>query len=284
MNLSLATIHTMLIDGETEEGYIITKGQNETILPFDQADKEYRAGEMVDVFIYQNKDGDITTTAKLPEIVTGTYGWVDVVDIFPSLGIFVKLTDSIDVLVPKDDLPFVHKAWPLPNDKVYITLTLDKQGRLLGKLAQENIFEDMMQLASSELQLNAKVSGRIIRSEREGAVVFTDESYRGFIHYSEMENPVRLGESVTGRIIEVKEDGTINVSLKPMKHERLDDDAEKIFSYIEANEGEIPFGDKSDAEAIRQTFNMSKSAFKRALGRLMKENRVKQEDGKTYKI
>jgi len=284
MNLSLGTLHTMLVDGETETGYIVTKGLNETILSFEETNQAYRVGELVDVFVYQAKDGDVTVTAKLPDIVIGSYGWVEVVDIFPSLGVFVKLTDSIDVLLPKDDLPFVHKAWPLPKDKLYMTLSLDKQNRLLGKLAKETIFEDMMQIASSDLELNERVAGRIIRSEREGAVIFTDDHYRGFIHHSEMEDDVRLGELVEGRIIEVKENGTINVSLKPMKHERLDDDAETILSYIEAQDGQIPFGDKSDPDLIRDTFGMSKSAFKRALGRLMREGKVKQENGSTFKI
>jgi len=284
MNLSLGTIHTMLVDGETETGYIVTKGLNETILAFEETNQSYRVGELVDVFVYQAKNGDVTVTAQLPDIVIGSYGWVEVVDIFPSLGVFVKLTDSIDVLLPKDDLPFVHKAWPLPKDKLYITLSLDKQNRLLGKLGKETIFEDMMQIASSDIELNERVAGRIIRSEREGAVIFTDDQYRGFIHHSEMEHDVRLGELVEGRIIEVKENGTINVSLKPMKHERLDDDAETILSYIEAQDGQIPFGDKSDADLIRDTFGMSKSAFKRALGRLMREGKVKQENGSTFKL
>src|SRR5699024_905051 len=107
MNLSLGTLHTMLVDGETETGYIVTKGLNETILSFEETNQAYRVGELVDVFVYQAKDGDVTVTAKLPDIVIGSYGWVEVVDIFPSLGVFVILTDSIYVLLLKDLLTFL---------------------------------------------------------------------------------------------------------------------------------------------------------------------------------
>lgn len=283
MSLPLGTIHSMLVDGQSDTGYFVTKGQFDGFIPNEEVAETLQAGSLADVFVYRDKEGQIALTTKLPQIVIGAYGWVEVVDIFPSLGVFVKISPTIDVLVPKDSMPHMHKAWPLPGDQLYISLTTDRQERLLGVLAKEDDFFDMIQFASTEIPLNAAVSGIIIRTEREGSVIFTEENYRGFIHHTEMEKPVRLGEKVTGRIIEVKENGTINVSLQAMKHERLDDDAEKIYAYIEANEGSIPFSDKSDAEAIRETFGISKSAFKRALGRLMKDGRIEQIDGQTHK-
>src|SRR5699024_12809087 len=68
--------------------------------------------------------------------------------------------------------------------------------------------------------LNEQVTGRIIRVDREGAVIYTDDGYRGFIHNTEREKEPRLGQSMTGRIIEVKEDGSLNISLLPMKQDR----------------------------------------------------------------
>src|SRR5690625_4677428 len=112
--------------------------------------------------------------------------------------------------------------------------------------------------------------------------MITDNTERGFIHHTEREVEPRLGEYVTGRVIEVKEDGTLNVSLLPLKHERMADDATKILSYLEESAGEMTFTDRSDPEEIRATFHMSKSAFKRALGRLMKEKKIEQRDGKTF--
>lgn len=279
MSLSLGVIHQMLVDGQTDEGYIVTKGQFNGFLTNEETDKQLNVGSIVDVFVYRNKQGAITLTAQLPELVLGSYAWVEVVDIFPALGVFVSISPTIDVLVSKDDMPYVFKAWPREGDRLYITLKLDREERLLGQTAKENFFQDMYQHASMEIPLNAAITGVVIRTEKEGAVIYSEEGYRGFIHATEMEHSVRLGETVTGRIIEVKENGSVNVSLSPMKHERLDGDAEKIYAYLEAANGTMPFGDKSDADAIRATFGMSKSAFKRALGRLMREGRVEQIDG-----
>src|SRR5699024_3556145 len=118
--------------------------------------------------------------------------------------------------------------------------------------------------------LNQVVSGPVYFTSKEGSVMLTEEKYRGFIHHTEREREPRLGEHVTGRIIEVKEDGTLNVSLLPLKHERIDDDAELILAYLNEHDGEMPFNDRSSPDDIRNTFQISKSAFKRALGRLMR--------------
>lgn len=280
MSLPFGTIHSMLVDGQTDEGYIVTKGQFNGFLANEEAGKELHVGSIVDVFVYQNKQGKTTLTAKLPEIVLGSYAWAEVTGIFPALGVFVKISPTIDVLVSKDDMPYVFKAWPREGDRLYITLKLDREDRLLGQTAKDNFFQDnMYRHASMEIPLNQAVTGVVIRAEKEGAVIYTEEGYRGFVHHSEMERPVRLGEAVTGRIIEVKENGSVNISLRAMKHERLDDDAERIYAHLERAGGDMPFGDKSDADAIRQTFGISKSAFKRALGRLMRAGRVEQVDG-----
>ena len=84
------------------------------------------------------------------------------------------------------------------------------------------------------------------------------------------------------RVIDVKDDGNLNVSFLPLKQDKMQDDAEVILEYLAVRNGAIPFWDKSQPEEIKDRFNMSKASFKRALGKLMKENQVYQEEGWTY--
>ena len=119
----------------------------------------------------------------------------------------------------------------------------------------------------------------IYRTAKAGSWIFTIEGYKGFIHESQRRQEPRIGEKVEGRIIDVKEDGTINVSLLPRKHEAIDVDAEKIYEYLLSRGGSMPYGDKSLPEDIDSVFGMSKGAFKRALGKLMKEGKVYQGNG-----
>lgn len=76
----------------------------------------------------------------------------------------------------------------------------------------------------------------------------------------------------------------MNGSLLPRNYERLGKDAEKIYEYLKSVGGKMPFSDESTPEEINAMFDMSKGAFKRALGVLMKQKKVKQKDGWTELI
>lgn len=282
--LEIGTIHTMKVEHKTDEGYTLSKSGEKAFLPQNYTDGNLEAGAFVDVFLYNDRQGKLVATMQQPKMVIGSYELAEVKDVIPNLGVFVDIGMAEEVLVSMDELPLYQKAWPLPGDQLYVTLDTDKKGRLLAVPATEKVFNDLYGFAT-EVELNDAVVGRAIRVDREGTVILTDENYRGFIHHTEREKEPRLGEQVTGRVIEVKEDGTLNVSLMPLKHERMSDDAEKILTFLEkAEDGSMPFGDRSDPEKIRATFGMSKSAFKRALGRLMKERKIEQQDGKTYLV
>lgn len=112
--------------------------------------------------------------------------------------------------------------------------------------------------------------------------MISETGIRGFIHSSERKEEPRLGEKLTARVIKVKEDGSVNLSLLPRKQDALSVDAEQILTYMRTRNGAMPFWDKSDPEDIKERFNMSKAAFKRALGHLMKQDKIYQEEGWTY--
>lgn len=281
--LKVGTIHTMKVTEQINNTYTVTKQATNIPLHEENTTDSITIGQMVDVFLYHNIDGKIEATMQFPHVMAGTYGWAKVVNTVPHLGAFVQIGLPRDVLVPYSDLPAFKSVWPEEADQLYVTLSHDKQDRLLAKLANEEVFLDLYEFAG-EVALNTRITGTIIETSREGAVVITEENYRGFIHHTEVEREPRLGETVHGRVIDAKENGSINVSLLPMKHERIDSDAESILTELEASGGVIPFSDNSSPEQIRHHFQMSKSSFKRALGRLMREQKIEQKDGKTYLI
>lgn len=279
----IGEIHTLHIRDKSDRGFILTKDADVVVLPYVLADKELTIGDDVQAFMYADKSGRIIASTTLPRMQVGTFGWAEVVEVLPNLGAFVNIGTSTDVLVSLDELPVVAEVWPDVGDQLFVTLTTDKRNRLLAIPATEKELETVYSF-SPNLELNDTVSGYIVRVDREGAVMMTDNKERAFIHHTERDVEPRFGEHVTGRVIEVKEDGTLNVSLLPLKHERISDDAEQILVFLKEHHGEMPFGDKSDPEAIRATFQMSKAAFKRALGHLMKAKLITQQDGKTFLI
>ena len=283
MHLPIGTIQTATVLRKIETGYVLKKETDEVLLHNNETENELKAGQEVEVFLYQDKGNQIVATTKLPSILMDTYGWAEVVEVIPDLGAFVSIGIAKDILVSVDDLPLFESVWPQVGDMLYVTLGKDQEERLLALPATEGVFDRERNQAPDEL-LNKPFTARVYLTNREGTAVISEEGYRGFIHHSERDEEPRLGQTVTGRIIDVKEDGTVNVSLTPLKQDRMDDDAEAILELLELNDGVISLTDKSDPEDIRMSFNCSKSAFKRALGRLMKERKIEQRDGKTYLI
>lgn len=278
--MQMGTIQLMTVLRKSDQGYILQKGKTEVFLSEQETTRKLLNGDKVDVFVYMDKQDQIVATMNLPQMVIGTYGWASVVKVVPNLGVFVHIGSSIEVLVSVDDLPIVEAVWPDVGDKLYVTLGQDKKGRLLAIPASEEQLRNEWEFAD-DVKLNDRVSGYVYLTSKEGSAMLTERGNRAFIHHTEREREPRLGEYVNGRVIDVKEDGTLNVSLLPFKHERIADDAEMILSYLKSQNGMMPFNDKSNPESIQKTFHMSKSAFKRALGRLMKQRQIIQEDGYT---
>lgn len=280
-HLPIGTIQTATVLRKIETGYVLQKETDEVLLHHNETDRELEVDEDVEVFLYNDKNNQIVATTTLPTILMDTYDWAEVVEVIPNLGAFVHIGIAKDILVSIDDLPLFEDVWPQIGDKLYVTLGKDQEERLLALPATESVFFGIRELAPDDL-FNKQISGHVYRTSREGTAFFSEDGYRGFIHHSERNEEPRLGELIKGRVIAVKDDGTVNVSLKPLKQDRMADDADTILAYLEDHDGVIPFGNKSDPEAIRETFQMSKSAFKRALGRLMKENKIEPKDEQTF--
>ena len=274
------TIPILTIQRKIAEGFILTDGREEVLLPEDEADDSLEEGQELEVFLYRNKKDQLLATRSIPESRIDAYGWAEVMEVVPGLGVFVDIGIPKEVLVSIDDLPLLKNVWPREGDWLFVSLKTDKQGRLLAKpVTEEDVRQDLVKAPASALK--QLVTGRIYRAARAGSFLLTEEGYRGFIHPTERKTEPRLGETVTGRVIDVKADGTINVSLLPLKQAGIEEDAAAILEYLERHEGKMPFHDKSDPEKIRETFQISKAAFKRALGKLMKEKKVVQDESGT---
>ncbi|MFD2925717.1 CvfB family protein [Halobacillus naozhouensis] len=277
----IGTIQSMNVTKRVAEGFIISNDEEEILLPHDQVNKEIeKVGESVNVFVYVNRNKSPTATMFLPEVRLDSYGWAEVEEVVQNLGAFVDIGVDKEFLVSKDHLPALKDVWPENGDWLFVSLEKDKKGRIFAEpISEGEVLEDLT-IAPKTL-LNETIVGRVYRSTKAGSFILTEEGYRGFIHPFERKVEPRLGETIEGRVIDVKDDGTLNLSLRPLKQYSMDPDADQIYNYLVDHDGVMPFTDKSQPDEIRESFNISKSAFKRALGKLMKEGKVVQSDGQT---
>lgn len=274
-------IQELNVVGQEGSRWILDGNGEEIMMNVSDADAELQIGDSADVFLYANRRGELTATMNMPNMTCGTFGWATVIRIDEDEGVYVDIGSSFEVLVNRADLPQVRSLWPRQDDALYMTLRTDLGGQIFGRLATEERVMEHYTKAEPTL-FNEDLKARAYRLLPIGSFMMSvPDNYRVFIHNTEQEKEPRLGQEVKIRVIDVHDDGTLNGSMLPRVEERMTGDAATIYNYLVDAGGEMAFTDKSSPAEIQATFGMSKGSFKRAIGRLMKERKVTQEDGVT---
>lgn len=268
-------LHTKLeVVRKTDIGYILTDGNDEVFLHFNDCnDRKLVDGEDVEVFIYLDKKSRKTATLNHSSITIDKSDWVEVVEIIKN-GVFVDVGLRKDMFVSKDDLPIYRNLWPEVGEKLYCHLVIDKDKFILAKPTSKDMIEKVN--APSEVE-GKKLKGVVIRSGKQGSNIYTEEGFLGFIHRNDRRKEPRLGEVVEAKVKQVKDNGEINMTMVAQKELAIFDDADIILNYLNAHNCKLPLCDKSSPEEIKEILGMSKAAFKRALGKLLKEKKVSQD-------
>ncbi|MBO0452172.1 CvfB family protein [Candidatus Enterococcus murrayae] len=282
MNELLGQVFTGLIIDENEKRYLVQKNGVTFQLLKDEGET-HEVGESVEGFAYVNQKRDAIFTTKIPQVRIGHYAFGEVTDVRRDLGVFVNigLADK-DMVVSLDEMPSMKELWPKKGDQLMISLRVDEKDRMWGVLADEAIFHSLSRIGNAEMQ-NENKKGTIYRLKVVGSYLITDDFYIGFIHPSERYQEPRLGEIVEARVIGVRPDGVLNMSLKPRSHEMINDDAAMILTMLQRNdEHKLPYWDKSAPDEIKEAFGISKGQFKRAIGHLLKEKLIEQIEGEIH--
>ena len=268
---------------ENEMGAFLDAGTGNTsddiLLHKQQQDTPVKVGDLVKVYLYLDPHGRMTASRKLPKMREGQLGYVKVLSVTRDGG-FVDIGAERGVFLPYSEM----RGHVSPGQLVWAKLYRDKTGRQAVSMRVEEEMERASKPAV-DVKVGDEVTGTVYNILPEGFFLITMERYIAFIHRSEVPGGrLDFGQKVTGRIAFVREDGRINLSLRPQKEQARVLDADLILSLLEKRKGSMPYGDDTPAEIIKDVFGISKSAFKRALGKLMKDGKVKQENGWTSLI
>lgn len=277
MNDLLATVITGLIKEENANDYFIQK--EGLTFALSKGEGERQIDDMVTGFAYTDMKQKARLTTKEISSTRTSYGWGGVTEVRRDLGVFVDTgIPNKEIVVSLDVLPEMKELWPKKGDKLYIRLEVDKKDRIWGIPAEPEVFQKMASPAYNNMQ-NQHWPAIVYRLKLTGTFVYLPENNMlGFIHPSERYAEPRLGQVLDARVIGFREvDRTLNLSLKPRSFEMLENDAQMIVTYLEANGGFMTLNDKSSPEDIKTTFGISKGQFKKALGGLMKAKRIKQD-------
>ena len=139
--------------------------------------------------------------------------------------------------------------------------------------------------AEAPYKKDDRVSGSIYQINEEfGAFVAVDNQYHGLIPAKEVHRKFKMGETVEARVTTVREDGKLELSVNQKKEIQMDLDSDKIMNLLDSYDGVLPFTEKASPEVIERELGLSKAAFKRAVGRLLKGKKINIDNGKIKKL
>lgn len=280
LKLQPSTLATLTAVRESEMGTFLDAGTGNTsddiLLHKQQQTSPVAIGDRVKVFLYRDPKGRLTASMRVPKMREGQVARVRVINTSRD-GAFVDVGAERGIFMPYAGMRGRVKE----GDVVWVELYSDKSGRLAVTMEVEDALRRASRSAEG-LEVGTKLKGSVYNYGDNGAFLFTEQRYIAFLHFSEMTYRPKVGEEVEVRVAFVREDGRINVSMRPQKEFAMDIDAEAILEVLETRGGKMPYSDDTSAEVIKAKFEISKSAFKRALGRLMKSGKIEQKDGWTY--
>ncbi|TDF96779.1 CvfB family protein [Paenibacillus piri] len=268
-------------------GYFVTNGVQEVLLHYSEVIGEIEVGDRVEVFLYYDTEDRLAATMRKPLIELGEVALLEVVDVHPRFGCFLEMGLGRNLLLPFKEQPDLKELRPQVGDKVFVVLNHDRQGRLVAKTAGEAELKPLCFDAPASWK-NKKVLARVYKPLQMGTFVVCDGGIVGFgviglIHDADRTRLLRLGEEVEIRITFIREDGNVNGSMRAAKHIGRDEDSERILAVLrDRPNGAMPYSDETPADVVSQRFQISKAAFKRALGKLMKEGLVYQKGSWTH--
>lgn len=252
-------------------GVYLGSDEERVLLPKKQVPEEIEVGDPVEVFLYKDSSDRMIATTKEPKLTLGNLAVLEVVDV-GRIGAFLDWGLEKDLLLPfKEQTTKVEKG-----DRCLISLYIDKSGRLCATMKVYPLLR-----TDSPYQKDDIVKGTIYEISRDfGVFVAVDDQYSALIPKREVYGRMHIGQQVEARVTDVKADGKLDLSVRNKIPEQMDADAQMVLERMEKNGGEIPFTDKADPERIRNEFGMSKAAFKRAVGRLLKQGKIRIDETK----
>lgn len=224
-------------------------------------------GAEVDVFVYLDSDDRPIATRNPPRVALGEVAFLKVVDV-NDVGAFVDWGLPKQLFVPHAEQTREIRR----GERHPIGLYLDRTQRLAGTMRVTEMLRDR-----PAIEQGAWVRGEAWRKEpRIGVFVIVEKRGVGLLPASEP-NDLERGEAREFRVANVLQDGKVELSLRPIASVAMGADGDRILDVL-SKDRTLRVGDGSSPADIERHFGLSKKAFKRALGGLLKRGKVRIDD------
>ena len=266
--IELGKKQTLVVVHEKDFGIYLAEKQGDeasVLLPKKQVPAGTKIGDSIEVFIYKDSEDRLIATTQMPKLQVGEVGVLKVKEV-GKIGAFLDFGLEKDLLLPFKEQS--HKV--RQGEECLVAVYVDKSSRLAATM---KVYSHMS--SESPYQKDDKVTGTVYEiNENLGVFVAVADRYFGLIPNRELYGKCRLGEVLKVRVTKVREDGKMDLSLREVAYRQMNADAEAVLARLKEKNGVLPFNDRAEPEIIRREFNLSKNAFKRAVGHLLKEGKV----------
>lgn len=267
--IEIGKVQTLTIERLTPIGAYLSDGFDTTdvvLLPEKEVPKNSRAGDQIDVFVYRDSKDRLISTTREPKIQVGEFAALKVADV-TKVGAFLDWGLEKDLL-----LPYNEQTVKVQKGRDYlVNLYADKSDRLCATMKIYPLLK-----VDAPYKMGDWIEGYVYQINPEiGAFVAIDNLYHGLILIKDANSDIHCGEKIHARVSEIRNDGKLVLSPNKKAYKEIPKDAIVILTKLNESQGFLPYNDKTDAFVIKKEFNMSKSSFKRAVGKLLKEKKIR---------
>ncbi|MGL4307932.1 CvfB family protein [Cetobacterium sp. SF1] len=232
--------------------------------------RELEVGDEVEVLIYKDSEDRLISTFRKTDVLVGTVAKLRVNDINPELGAFLEWGLNKELFLPNSQIEGDIEI----GAEVLVGVYEDSKNRLSATMRVYSYL-----LPSNDYKKNDNVSGTVYRINPEiGIFVAVDDRYFGLIPKSECYKEYKIGDVVEARVTRVREDGKLDLAEKALAYVQMDEDAKLILEKMRILKSQFKFTDNSSPESIKDYFGISKKAFKRAMGSLLKAGKIAKDE------
>lgn len=267
--MTIGEYYELKIAREVDFGVYLESDLGDILLPIKYLGEDYKVDDFIKVFLYKDSEDRLIATTLEPYGKLNDFVKLTATDT-TSHGAFMDWGLEKDLFVPRSEQ---HTPFEVGESYVVRICYDYKTERLVGVGKLRPFFDEN----TDELRGGEEVDLLIYDKTDLGFMAIVNQRHSGLIYENEVFEKINIGDQKKGFIKLIREDGKLDLRLKPSGSAGIANDASKLLEHLAANDGYIPFTDSSDPEAIKAELQMSKKSFKRAIGSLYRDKKITLE-------
>lgn len=273
--IQIGEYNTLSILREKEPGLFLGDDEgNEVLLPNRYVPKEFKIWDQLEVFVYLDNDERLVAVSDRPYIKRNDFAVLRCNQVTKH-GAFLDWG-----LVKELFCPFKEQAFKMKQGGWYLVhCFLDEKTNRLVASSKTNRF-----LSNTELTVGVfdKVDLIVSHPSEIGMNVIVNKKHLGLIYKDNIFQDISVGDRLQGVVKKIRKGNKLDIALGRIGYRNIEPNAELIMNELKDNSGFINITDKSSPEAIKETLQMSKKNFKKAVGSLYKQRLITIKDDGIY--